>query len=175
MMNLSRVTLVLFFVLHFLEVPAQDKCELLLAQSYEEFSAGHFYEIPGLLKECLNQNQNREWRQRANLLLAQTYLLLDDPQGAERSYMEVLRANPEYVTDDKRDPIDLVYLSSKFTASPVFSLFAKLGPNISIIRPILKREAFVGSFDKRYILRPGFQAALGIEWHYDDKLSAGVE
>jgi len=165
----------ILFVLRFSEMSAQDKCESVLANATAEFHAGHFYEIPELLKECLTQNQNREWRQRANLLLAQTYLLLDDPVGAEKSYMEVLRANPEYVTDDKRDPIDLVYLSSKFTASPVFSLFAKVGPNISIIRPILRREAFAGSFDKQYILRPGFQAAVGVEWHYDDKLSASVE
>src|SRR5688572_4106217 len=151
-MKLFRVFLVALLTMVICGVQAQDKCEIILAQAADEFSAGHFYDIPGLLKDCLNQSQKPEWRQRAYLLLAQTYLLLDDPAGAERSYLEVLRANPEYVTNDTRDPIDLVYLSSKFTASPVFSLFAKIGPNVSIIRLIVEREAFVGSFYERYIL-----------------------
>ena len=174
-MNLSRAILVLLTFFSVRMVSAQDKCELVLVQATEEFSAGHFYSIPSLLKDCLDQNQNRTWRQRAYLLLAQTYLLLDDPIGAENSYLEVLRANPEYLTDDKRDPIDLVYLSSKFTATPIFSLFAKIGPNISVVRPILRREAFVDDLDKKYSVRPGFQMAVGVDWNYNEKLSASVE
>ncbi|HEY3404800.1 MAG TPA: outer membrane beta-barrel protein [Ohtaekwangia sp.] len=174
-MRLSRVVLTIFFAAAISCLQAQDQCELTLGQAADEFNAGHFYDIPGLLKDCLNQRQKPEWRQRAYLLLAQTYLLLDDPEGAERSYLEVLRANPEYVTNDTQDPIDLVYLSSKFTASPVFSLFGKIGPNVSIIRQIVDRKAFVGSIDERYILRPGFQIAFGADWNYDDNLSVALE
>ena len=104
---------------------AQDECELTLTRATEEFNAGHLYGIPAMLNDCLNKHQNREWRQRAYLLLAETYLLLEDPIGAENSYLQVLRANPEFVTDAQRDPIDLVYLSKKFTATPILCLHLK--------------------------------------------------
>lgn len=174
-MRLFYVVLVVVMLMGICRVQAQDKCELVLARATEEFNAGHFYSIPGILKECLDENKKTEWRQRAYLLLAQTYLLLDDPIGSETSYLEVLRANPEFVTSETRDPIDLVYLSSKFTATPIFTLFAKVGPNISVIRPILTRDAFVGSFSKRYVPRVGFQLAAGVDWNYDENLSATLE
>ncbi len=117
-------------------VLAQDECEIVLTQATEEFNAGHLYGIPAMLKGCIEKINNREWRQRAYILLAETYLLLEDPIGAEQSYLNVLRANPEFVTDEKRDPIDLVYLSRKFTATPIFAWHAFLGPNTSIARVI---------------------------------------
>lgn len=154
---------------------AQNECELVLNRAIEEFNAGHHYGIPAMLSECLEKNQNREWRQRAYLLLSETYLLLEDPFGSEKSYLEVLRANPEYLTDEKRDPIDLVYLSSKFTSVPIFSLSVKIGPNISIIRKLAERGTYADDVRKRYILKPGFQAGIGVDWHYNEKLSAMFE
>ena len=74
---------------------AQNECELVLNRAIEEFNAGHHYGIPAMLSECLEKNQNREWRQRAYLLLAETYLLLEDPFGSEKSYLEVLRWGDE--------------------------------------------------------------------------------
>src|SRR5688572_1283900 len=122
----------------------QEECEVVLNRATEEFNAGHFYGIPAMLNDCLNKNQRADWRQRAYLLLAETYLLLDDPFGAERSYLEILKANPEFITDRDRDPIDLVYLSSKFTATPIFSLHGRIGLNVTPVRPILRRSAFAG-------------------------------
>src|SRR5918993_3413909 len=115
---------------------AQDECEVILTQATEEFNAGHLSGIPAMLKDCIEKNNNRAWRQRAFLLLAETYLLLEDPIGAEQSYLNVLWANPEFVTDEARDPMDLVYLSRKFTATPIFAWHAFLGPNTSIARVI---------------------------------------
>src|SRR5687767_3189962 len=87
------------------QVAAQDEdCELTLTRATDEFNAGHFYGIPSILSNCLSKF-TKEQRQRANLLLTQTYLLLDDPIGAKRSYLEVLHANPEFVTDEKIHPI----------------------------------------------------------------------
>jgi opacity protein-like surface antigen len=154
---------------------AQNKCELALTRATEEFNAGHFFAIPGMLKECIDENPNREWRQRAYLLLAQTYLLLEDPLGAENSYLEVLRANPEYTTSDLRDPIDLVYLGSKFTSTPVFSIFAKVGPNVSFVQTILMREAFGENISEQYIPRVGFQIGGGFDWNFDDRFALTIE
>lgn len=153
---------------------AQDKCEVVLTQASEAFAAGHFNQIPEMLKGCLATGQKKEWRQRAYLLLAQTYLLLEDPEGAEKSYLEVLRANPEYTTDAARDPIDLVYLSSKFTARPIFSLYANIGANISFVNVIRNNEAITGAVGESYAMLPGFQAGGGVDWNYDDNLMLSI-
>ncbi|MGC3946954.1 MAG: outer membrane beta-barrel protein [Chryseolinea sp.] len=154
---------------------AQDECELTLAQATEEFNAGHLYGIPALLKDCIDKNNNREWRQRAYLLLAETYLLLEDPLGAEQSYLNVLWANPEFVTDEKRDPIDLVYLSRKFTATPIFAWHAYLGPSTSIARVIHDVRPGGETYTKeKYRLRIGWQAGGGVDYNYNEYLSASV-
>lgn len=155
---------------------AQDECELILIQAQEEFNAGHLSSIPAMLKDCLDKNQRRDWRQRANLLLAETYLLLEDPIGAEASYLNVLRANPEYLTDQSRDPIDLVYLSGKFTATPIFSLHGYAGPNISPVRVIhdvrIGGEAYT---KEKYYARLGWQVGVGADFNYNDYLSAAAD
>ena len=152
---------------------AQDECELILAQATEEFNAGHLSVIPAMLKECLDKNQGRDYRQRAYLLLAETYLLLEDAANAEKSYLSVLRANPEYITDPSRDPIDLVYLSGKFTATPIFSFYGYAGPNITPVRVI--HDVSIGGesyTNQRYTVRAGWQAGIGAEYNYNDNLSA---
>jgi len=154
---------------------AQDECELTLNHAQEEFNAGHLSGIPGLLRECLEKNQNSEWRQRAYLLLSETYLLLEDPLGAEQSYLNVLRANPEFLPDQSRDPIDLVYLSRKFTANPIFSFWASAGPNVTPVRVI--HDVRIGGEPgtrETYSLKLGYQAEAGFEYHYDDNISAAL-
>lgn len=154
---------------------AQDECELILVKATDEFNAGHLYGIAAMLKDCLDKNQNREWRQRANLLLAETYLLLEDPLGAEESYLNVLRANPEYLTDASRDPIDLVYLSGKFTATPIFSLYGYAGPNITPVRTI--HDVRIGGelTTREYnTARIGWQVGVGADFNYNDFISASA-
>lgn len=171
-MYAKRVLLSVLLVGGFILAHAQNECELTLTRATEEFNAGHLYGIPGMLSECLSQNQRDEWRQRAYLLLAETYLLLEDPIGAENSYLEVLRANPEYVTDPTRDPIDLVYLSKKFTATPIFSFHAMLGPNTSPIRVIHDVKIGGEEFTRQYYqLRLGWQIGGGVDYNYNEHLS----
>jgi len=155
---------------------AQDECEVVLARATEEFNAGHLYGISAMLKDCLDKNQNREWKQRAYLLLAETYLLLEDPIGAEQSYLNVLWANPEYLTDQSRDPIDLVYLSGKFTATPIFLLHAYVGPNISPVRVI--HDVRIGGelyTKESYSIKAlGWDFGAGVDFNYNDYLSASA-
>jgi hypothetical protein len=175
-----RRTVLYCFIFLFLatNVVAQTACELTLTKAQEEFDAGRFQAVPELLKECLEKNQNREWEERAYLLLAETYLLLENPAKADESYLKVLQANPEFVTDDARDPIDLVYLSKKFTATPIFSLIGKIGLNTSFVRVIHNVQiSSQGPVEEEYNLKAGWQAGLGVDYHYSQKLAvnAGVE
>ena len=157
---------------------AQGTCEEQLNAAAAEFEAGRFYSIPAMLKPCIDKGFSNEQRQRAYLLLTQTYLLLQDPIAAEDSYLKVLRSNPEYETNPEVDPIDIVYLSKKFTAAPIFSIYGRAGANTSVARVIssihTNESSSVTSKDK-YSFRPGFQAGVGVNWHVIDRFSLTAE
>ncbi len=146
-------------------------CEQTLAMAAEEFNSGRFYGVPSLLKPCIDRGFSREQKQRAYLLLAQTYLLLDDPISAENSYLEVLRANPEFETDTALHPIDLVYLSKKFTADPIFAVFGKVGGNTSMVRVIETISPSGQPVTNDYGLRLGIQFGGGVDWNITRDLS----
>ncbi|HEX5168599.1 MAG TPA: porin family protein [Cyclobacteriaceae bacterium] len=152
-----------------------DDCEIKLNQATEELNAGHFHGIDSLLTPCLKNGFSREQRQRAYLLLTQVYLLLDNSESAKESYLQLLRANPEFKTDESRDPIDVVYLSKKFTASPIFSLFARAGGNTSIIS-VIKSISITGEpISTKYSLKAGWTVAVGGDWNFHPNISLSSE
>lgn len=150
-----------------------DDPEQTIALATEEFNAGHFYGVPAILNKCF-KDFNRDQRQRAHLLLTQTYLLLDDPIGAQRSFLEVLTANPEFVPDEQLHAIDVVYLSKRFTATPKFSWFVGAGSNVSPVRMIMDLEP-TDSNEKKYRLLPGYNFGGGGEYSFDDHLKVRIE
>ena len=147
-------------------------CEQTIAFATEEFNAGHFHSVPTVLNECL-KSFYRDQRQRAFLLLTQTYLLLDDAVGARRSFLEVLSANPEFVPDEQLHAIDIVYLSKRFTATPKFSWFINAGSNISPARII--HTLNVTGQKKKYSLLPGYNFGVGGAYSYNDNIKLRLE
>jgi len=152
-----------------------DDCEIILNRATEQLDAGHFLGIDSLLMPCLKGGFSREQRQRAYLLLTQVYLLLDDSESAKESYLKLLRANPEFEADPSRDPIDVVYLSKKFTASPVFSLFGRLGGNASIVRVIKSLSITGENINTKYNLKVGWTVAAGVDWNITPAVSLSTE
>lgn len=148
-------------------------CEEQLNAAAAEFAAGRFYGIPAMLKPCIDKGFTREQRQRAYLLLTQTYLLLEDPTAAEESYLQILEANPEFETNPATDPIEVVYLSKKFTAAPIFSIYVGGGGNSSIVRVIHDVQPSSGTvpIKTKYSLRLGWQATGGVEWLFSNHVS----
>lgn len=146
-----------------------------LTRANEEFTAGRFFGIPSLLKPCLDNGFSNEQRVQAYHLLTQTYLILDDPIAAEDSYLKLLRADPEYIASPDKDPIDLVYLSKKFTATPVFTPHLRLGANVSAPRVIYGLSTEGYDVSRSNSLRTGLQIGGGIDWNYNDNLSVGSE
>jgi len=141
----------------------------------EEFNAGRFFGIPSLLKECLDRGFTNEQQVQAYYLLAQAYLILDDPIAAEDSYLKLLKADPEFIATPENDPIDLVYLSKKFTATPIFTPHFRAGGNVSLVRTIHPINTEPYPVDRNNKLRPGFQFGGGIDWNISDNLSVGGE
>lgn len=171
--RLYRTIVIFFFFIPCAAWSQSMDCEQTIELATEEFNSGHFYSVPGILKECLN-SFSREQKQRAYLLLTQTYLLLDDPIGAETSFLEVLWANPEFVADEQLHAIDIVYLSKRFTATPKFSWFVSGGTNVSPVRVILDNGVTRNGGEK-YTFLPGYGFGAGGEYSYNDHIRFRVE
>ena len=157
--------------------PSKDTdCEQILIQADDEFNAGRFYGLPALLKTCLdNGGFSNEQQVRAYLLLAQAYLILDDPIAADDSYLKLLRADPEYVANTARDPIDVYYLSKKFTSVPIFTPHLRIGLSTSIPRTIYDISTSGTPIDSKNLLRVGFQFGGGIDWNLNSHWSICAE
>lgn len=172
---------ILFFVLLFSMVStslwAQDpEPEQIILQAGDEFNAGRFYGLPTLLKPVLeNPKTTNEQKVRAYLLLTQAYLILDDPIAADDSYLKLLRADPEYVANTARDPIDVYYLSKKFTSIPIFTPHLRIGLNTSLPRNIYEISTTGTPLDSKNILKIGIQVGGGIDWNLNNNWSICAE
>lgn len=172
-----RYFLVGFILTCFLNSSGQDNisCLQTLNRANEEFSAGRFFGIPSLLKECLDNGFSTEQKVQAYHLLTQTYLILDDPIAAEDSYLRLLRADPEYIASPDKDPIDLVYLSKKFTATPVFTPHLRFGTSVSMPKTIYEISTEGYDVSRSNSLIPTLQFGGGVDWNYNDNISVAAE
>jgi hypothetical protein len=175
-MRLKRLLAGVFFIGFLGSAGAQsNECELTLSQAAEEFNAGHFYGIPSLLRSCIERNElTSEQRVRAYLLLCQAYLIIDDPIAAEDSYLKLLKADPEYVATNEKDPVDVVYLSKKFTSTPIFTPHIRLGGSTSLYRTIYDLNTQSRPDKVNHTLRPGFLFGAGVDWNINDNVSICV-
>jgi len=174
-MRYLLVGLIVTLCIHRASSQDNGDCLVTLTQANEEFNAGRFFGIPSLLKQCLDNGFSTEQTFQAYYLLTQTYLILDDPIAAEDSYLKLLRADPEFVASAERDPIDLVYLSKKFTATPVFTPHFRFGGNVSFIRNIHEITTEGYDVNRSTSIKPGFQLGAGIDWNLNDNMSIGGE
>jgi hypothetical protein len=153
------------------KVFSQGTCEQTLNQATAEFEAGRFYGLPSLLKNCLESGFTKEQQFRAYYILTQAYLVLDDPLGAENSYLKLLTVDPEFKPNSKNDPIDLYYLSKRFTTRPRFTPHYRLGANISFPNSIHTISTSPKEVSVSKTIRVGFQAGMGLDWNIDDRWS----
>jgi hypothetical protein len=150
--------------------------EQIISQAGDEFNAGRFYGLPALLKPVLDDPKTTsEQKVRAYLLLTQAYLILDDPIAADDSYLKLLKADPEYVANPARDPIDVYYLSKKFTSTPILTPHLRIGLNTSLIRTIREINTSGLPLDRKDIPKIGVQFGGGVDWNIDNHWSIGVE
>lgn len=169
---LAFITLTTGSLLHAQEL----SCNEILVKARESFDAGHLYGIPSTLKPCIDNGFDKSQKIQAYYLLSRTYLLIDDPISAEDSYLKLLKLDPEYKINEDLDPVDIVYLSNKFTSTPIFVLFAKAGLNFSSANPIQNfgTDNTVTS-NENYKSEIGFQVGAGGELNISDNLSLGLE
>ena len=175
-MQIKKILAVILVLGYSLTASAQSsvtECEQTLARATDEFNAGHFYGLPSILKSCLEGSFTNEQKVRAYLLLTQAYLIIDDPIAAEDSYLKLLRADPEYIATPEKDPIDVVYLSQKFTTTPIFTPHLRIGANTSFVRSIydINQESDNTIVDTKRVRALGLQLGGGIDWNINDNIS----
>jgi outer membrane protein W len=176
---MRHLAVILIFLLGALQsrIYAQNSdCEATLTLAAAEFEAGRFVGLPGILKSCLDKGFSTEQKVRAYLLLTQAYLILDDPASAENSYLQLLKADPEFVADASREPIDVYYLSKKFTSTAIFTPHFHAGANTSLPRIIygLNTSSGVNQLKVDRTLKIGFQAGGDVDWNIDEKWSLSI-
>jgi hypothetical protein len=151
-------------------------CQATLSAAENDFVAGKFYGIPSLLQGCIDRNAfSKEEQFRVYMLLTQAYLLSDDPASAEDSYLLLLQADPEFVADAAADPIDVVYLSKKFTTTPIFTPHFKIGPNLTGQKIIHHNGVSGTNVVRDYTPQVGVTMGAGIEWNINDNFGLGGE
>lgn len=174
-MKLRLLVCLILFISFSISAQRQD-CAISLEQARTNFNQGKLYGIPSMLKPCLDNGFNKTQRIESYLLLTRTYLLIDDPISAEDSYLKLLELDPEFEVDPANDPLDIVYLSEKFTTTPVFILFVRGGLTYSFATELqnfgtdntsLSAEEYLPSF--------GLNFGAGAEWNINDHLSLGLE
>lgn len=114
--------------------------------------------LPGCMKAG---NLSREKMAEAYLLLAKTYLFLDNHKRAGKSMESLLKNDPEFVAHPQQQPAELVHLASAYQAIPVVSVGLRGGGNLSLVE--ILRVFSVGDQSTsggQYNRRPGWNAAV---------------
>lgn len=152
-------------------------CQTVLGNAEIEFNAGRFFSVPSMLNSCIERDQfSDELKVRVYELLTQVYLLMDDPAKAEESYLKLLDADPEFIATPEKDPIDVVYLSKKFTTTPIFTPHFRIGGNLST-QSLISEVSTSGASNiaRKNTALPGWTGGGGLEWNVTERFGVGAE
>ncbi len=150
-------------------------CAETLNLAQNRFNNGDFYSIPAMLKPCLDKGFSDQQKVEAYWLLTQTYLFLDDPISAEDSYLKLLKKDPLYEVNEELDPVDVVYLSEKFTTRPRFVLGTQFGINTTLVDVIHPYSLTPQQGKVDYAGKIGVHGGVSLEYVLNSNLSAGIE
>ena len=151
---------------------AQD-CANALIEADRLINSGNVETVPGVLNNCLNK-LSREDKVEAYKLLSIAYLYMDDPFGAEASFLTLLKEDPEFRVSES-DPIELYYLSQQYITTPIISLNVKVGGNISSVSVIHSNSTEAEYNDVEYKLRGGYNIKGGFDLHFSKIVSIFAE
>ena len=144
-------------------VNAQPACSqtLVLARNYS--TEGRYFEIEGLLKDCLTDGFTKQERIDALQLLTLSYLYLDEDTKADSAYLLLLKTDPEHKVTAGVDPPDLVYLHRSFRTRPILNWIVSAGIDQQYPRIIHNYTVFGSSPKSSYKYVTGLDFGLGIE------------
>lgn len=167
---------IMFSVVSVHNLAAQSNCSQLLVEATRKFEMGQLNEIPELLSSCLRNGFTKDENVQAYRLLTLVHLYLDDKTSAEKSFLNMLVINKEYVVDLKSDPSELVYLAEMYRIRPILSLHVKAGNNLTVPK-VINRYAIGDNLTniENYNYTPGFKFSAAIEYPLLKYIQIGVE
>ena len=148
-------------------------CANALIEADRLINSGHVEAVPGLLNGCLNK-LSREDQVEAYKKLSIAYLYMDDPFGAEASFLDLLEVDPEFRTSPS-DPIELVYLSQQYITTPIITINVKAGGNISTVSVIHSNSTEAEYNDVKYQPKGGYNFTGGFDLYFNKTVSFFTE
>ena len=168
----------LFFVLFFLLIGYRQgvsQCAQNWDEAQSEFKEGHLYSIPSLLGDCIDNGFTKPEKIEAYRMLTVTYLYIDDPYGAQNSFLGLLKLDPEYRIKPS-DPIELEQLSKEFITTPILSWRVRGGINYSLISSLYKNGVGNTNLDTdRYKGLIGANIIGSLDIHFNKVVSLGID
>lgn len=149
---------------------AQGTCTEQLTQAQLSFDDGLLDDIPGMLKDCMEQGFTKEEKTNAYKLLIQTYLFNQMPEKADEVMMEFLNEFPSYRIA-VNDPKEFINLHSTYRTDPIFKVEARGG--LAFLTPFISE--YFGPNDISAI-RPDYEINTGFhfELNYINTLSGNL-
>ncbi len=173
---MKKTLLFFVFVLSMLfsqEGSAQCANNLKTAQA--NFNEGHLYAIPSLLEQCLQNGFSKQDKIEAYQLLTLTYLYIDDPISAERSFLDLLALDPEHRVDSTHY-IELLHLSKEYITTPIISWRARGGVNFTNVSVVeLSGSHNLNDNKEVYRAGAGFSFIGSLDIHFSRNISFSIE
>jgi len=167
---------VLILVLAQTGLYAQSNCSQTLSDAVRKFEAGQLTEIPDFVSSCLRNGFTKDERIQAYKLLTLVHLYQDDKENAEKSFLNMLLINKEFIADTKSDPSELIYLADMYRIRPIFTVQARVGTSITVPK-VINRYTLGNDFKsiEKYTPSVTFKASGAIEYTFLKYLQVGTE
>ena len=100
----KRVYLTFWFFSLLICAQAQENCTQALNEATLSYQNGNLYAIPGLLLPCINNGFTKEEKIQALRLLTTTYLYLNKEGEADKTFVKLLKMDPNHQVIEGVDP-----------------------------------------------------------------------
>ncbi|MCB0476554.1 MAG: hypothetical protein KDC84_00220 [Crocinitomicaceae bacterium] len=146
-----------------------DPCLLNLNNADKAYKGGNIEAIPGLVKECLDQNNySKENKTKAYKLLIDSYIFQGMNDSADIYMVKFLKFNPEFRTSEQTDRREFIDLHAAYRNYPVFGIGVKLGLGLGqlvVINEFGAHNIEASSLDSKYKVNIGFSAEAFAAYH----------
>ncbi len=141
---------------------SQNSCAEQLANAEKLYESGQIDKVAAMLEPCLEQGFSKDEKARAYRLLALCNLYYNEDKEAEKAFLELLKAKPEYKIKES-DPSEFVNLHKEFRTVPVFITGIKFGGGFTDIYNI---ENFndINSVESEGIYTPDYAYSIGLSF-----------
>lgn len=167
-----RYVVAIFFIIGASQL-AKAQCTEALNRARAEFDNGNVERVSAILYPCIKE-LSKENQVEAYRLLSISYLYMDDPMGAETSFLALLEIDPEFRVSPA-DPVELLYLSKQYITTPIISYALKAGANISTVTVLHSYSADGNSSTGNYRPLVGFNIQGELDLHFNKTFSLMIQ